>query len=75
MINGFYEAIKKVKHAIEYGFHCNDMSLGEVEDDICFAFDQLAKKNNMPEIDWEYHEEAEIDWDSNENVDNKTEDC
>lgn len=57
MIDGFQEAVKRVKHAIEYGFHCNDMTHGEVEDDLCFAFDQLAKKNGEPEIDWEWHEE------------------
>lgn len=53
MIDGFNEAVKRVKHAIEYGFHCNDMSFGEIEDDICFAFDQLAEKNGEPAIDWE----------------------
>lgn len=59
MIDGFDEAVKRVKHAIEYGLHCNDMSFGEIEDDICFAFDQLAKKNGEPEIDWEWHEDEE----------------
>lgn len=53
MIDGFQEAVKRVKHAIEYGLHCNDMTHGEIEDDICFAFDQLAKKNGEPEINWE----------------------
>jgi hypothetical protein len=43
MIEGFDEAVRRVKHAIEYGLHCNDMSFGEIEDDICFAFDQLAE--------------------------------
>ena len=57
MINGWEDAIKRVKYAIEYGLHCNDLNFGEIEDDICFAFDQLAKQNGLPEIDWEYHED------------------
>ena len=61
MINGFNEAIKRVKYAIEYGLHCNDLTFGEIEEDICFAFDQLAKDNGEPEIDWEYHNEEEED--------------
>lgn len=61
MINGWEEAIKRVKYAIEYGLHCNDLNHGEIEDDICFAFDQLAEKNGLPEIDWEYHGEETDD--------------
>lgn len=59
MINGFKEAVERVKYAIEYGLHCNDLSFGELEDEICFAFDQLAEKNGEPEIDWEYQEESD----------------
>ena len=59
MINGWEDAIKRVKYAIEYGLHCNDLTFGEIEDDICFAFDMLAKENGMPEIDWEYEEETD----------------
>ena len=57
MINAWEDAIKRVKYAIEYGLHCNDLNFGEIEEEICFAFDQLAKENGMPEIDWEWHEE------------------
>lgn len=53
MIKGWEEALKRVKYAIEYGLHCNDLSFGEIEDDICFALDMLAKENGMPEINWE----------------------
>jgi hypothetical protein len=59
MIDGWDDAIKVVKRAIEYGLHCNDLSFGELEDDICFAFDMLAKENGMPEIDWEAEDDAE----------------
>jgi hypothetical protein len=59
MINGFAEAVKRVKHAIEYGFHCNDMTYGEIEDDICFAFDKLAKDNGEPETNWEEEDSEE----------------
>lgn len=53
MIKGFDEAVKKIKYDIEYGFHCNDLSFGEIEDDICFIFDKLAKENGHPAINWE----------------------
>ena len=61
MINGFDEAIKRVKYAMEYGLHCNDLTFGEIEEEICFAFDKLAKENGEPEIDWEYNHEEETD--------------
>lgn len=59
MINHWNESLARVKRAIEYGLHCNDLNHRELEDEICFAFEQLAKFNGMPEIDWEYHEEEE----------------
>ena len=59
MIKGWEDAIKRVKYAIEYGLHCNDLNFSEIEDEICFVFDQLAEKNGMPEIDWEYQEETD----------------
>jgi hypothetical protein len=55
MIVGFKEAVERVKYNIEYGFHCNDISFGDFEDDLCFIFDKLAEDNGEPEIDWEYH--------------------
>ena len=58
MIKGFDEAVKKIKYDIEYGFHCNDLSFGEMEDDICFIFDKLAKENGMPPINWEEEDEC-----------------
>ena len=30
MIKGFAEAVKKIKYVIEYGFHCNDLNVGEM---------------------------------------------
>ena len=59
MIKGWEDALKRVKYAIEYGLHCNDLSFGEIEEEICFAFDMLAKENGMPEIDWEAEDDAE----------------
>lgn len=59
MINGWQEAIKRVKYAIEYGVNCNDLSLGELADEICFAMDTLAKLNGEPEIDWESNDEVD----------------
>ena len=59
MIKGFDEAVKRIKYNIEYGFHCNDLSYNDMEDDICFIFDKLAKENGHPPIDWEYKEEEQ----------------
>lgn len=53
MIKGFDEAVKKIKYVIQYGFHCNDLNFGEMEDDICFTLNKLAKENGEPEINWE----------------------
>ena len=52
-IEDWEELCKMVHHAFEYGFHCNDMTHGEVEDDISFALDRFAKKNGLPEHDWD----------------------
>lgn len=53
MINGFDEAVKKIKYDIEYALHCNDLSFGEFEDDLVYIFNKLAKENGEPEINWE----------------------
>lgn len=53
MINGWDEAVKRIHHAIAYGVNANDLSLGELADDICFAMDELARQNGMPEHNWE----------------------
>lgn len=53
MINHWSETIAKIKYAIEYGFHCNDLSHRDMEEEICSALDRLGKENGMPEIDWE----------------------
>lgn len=44
--------VKTVHHAFEYGLHCNDMTFGEIEDDISFALDKFAKENGLPVHDW-----------------------
>ena len=52
-IEDWEELCKMVHHAFEYGFHCNDMTHGEVEEDISFALDRFAKKNGLPKHDWD----------------------
>ena len=52
------ELIKTVKHAWQYGIHCNDMTLGEIEEDISSALDRFAKANGLPEIKWEEENDA-----------------
>ena len=51
-IEDWEELCKMVHHAFECGFHCNDMTHEEVEDDISFALDRFARKNGLPEHDW-----------------------
>lgn len=51
-IEDWEELVKTVHHAFEYGLHCNDMTFGEIEDDISFALDKFAKKNGLPVHDW-----------------------
>lgn len=52
-VDDWEELCKMVHHAFEYGFHCNDMTPGEVEEDIAFAIDRFARKNGLPEHDWD----------------------
>lgn len=52
-MNGFEELCKTVHHAFEYGFHCNDMTEGEMEEDISFALNKFARENNLPEHDFD----------------------
>lgn len=47
------ELIRVVKHAWEYGIHCNDMTLGEIEEDISVALDKFAQSRGLTKIDWE----------------------
>ena len=53
MIEGWDELIKTVHHAFAYGLECNDMTHGEVKEDIAFALDRFAKKNGLPEHPWD----------------------
>lgn len=49
---GWYDLIKTVHHAFEYGLHCNDMNHKDVEHEISSAIDKLAKQNDLPVHDW-----------------------
>jgi len=50
---GWYDLIKKVHHAFEYGLHCNDMNHKDVEHEISSAMDKFAKQNDLPVHVWE----------------------
>lgn len=50
------DAIEMIKHAFEYGFHCNDMTHGEVEEDISFAVDKILKHYGHAPVDWDAQE-------------------
>lgn len=52
-VKGWEESVARIKHAVLYGLYCNDMSLHEVADDVCFAIDQLAELNGLPPVSWE----------------------
>lgn len=54
MIKGWEEFVKKVMWVIEGTCHTNDLSTNETEGDLCFAVEQLAKANGMPEPDWDF---------------------
>lgn len=53
VFNDWNELVKMVHHAFAYGLQCNDMTHGEVQDDIAFALDKFAKKYGLPEHDWD----------------------
>jgi hypothetical protein len=48
--NKLIQAMLKVK---DYGLHANDMTLGEIEEELEFAIDAVAKANDMPTVDWD----------------------
>jgi hypothetical protein len=50
------DAIEMIKHAFEYGFHCNDMTHGEVEEDISFAVNKILKHYGHAPVDWDAQE-------------------
>lgn len=50
---GWNDLVDEIKYNIKFGLHCDDMTKGEMEDNICFAFDRFAKRNGLPTIDWE----------------------
>lgn len=53
-MNGWDELIKKVMWVIEGTCHMNDLSTSETEEDLCFALEQFAKKNNLPVPEWDF---------------------
>ena len=53
MADSWNDLCKTVHHAFHYGLHCNDMTHGEVEDDISFALSLFASTYHLPEHDWD----------------------
>lgn len=53
------ELINTVRRCWEYGIHANDLTLGEIEEDISFALSRFAEATGLPVPDWdeEYVEE------------------
>lgn len=49
---GWYDLIKTLHHAIQYGLHCNDMNHKEVEQEIVYSLDMFAKKNDLQVHAW-----------------------
>ena len=52
-IDDWEELCKMVHYSIEYGVNCNDLSSHELAENITFALDRFAKKNGLPEHDWD----------------------
>lgn len=52
-IEDWEELCKMVHYSIEYGVNCNDLSSHELAENITFALDRFAKKNGLPEHDWD----------------------
>lgn len=52
-MEGWDELIESLKYTIEYGLHCNDLSLREVESGICDAVDAFAEKNGIEPVNWD----------------------
>lgn len=57
---GWYDLIKDVHYAIEYGVNCNDLSSHELAENIEVALDRFAKQNNLPVHDWETEYELQF---------------
>lgn len=47
------ELCKRLHYVIAYFIHANDLSTSEAEEEICFAMEQFAKKNGLPEHPWD----------------------
>ena len=65
-MNGFEELCKTVHHAFAYGLESNDMTEGEMEDDISFALNKFARENNLPEHDFDADYEEQ--YGNNDNI-------
>lgn len=52
-IDDWEELCKRLHYVIAYFIHANDLSTSEAEEEICFAMDQFAKKNGLPEHPWD----------------------
>ena len=52
-IYDWQELCKRLHYVIAYFIHANDLSTSEAEEEICFAMDEFAKKNGLPEHDWD----------------------
>lgn len=52
-IEDWEELCKRLHYVIAYFIHANDLSTSEAEEEICFAMDQFAKKNGLPEHPWD----------------------
>ena len=53
MINGMDKLIDTMLRISEEGIHSNDMTLGEIEEDMEFAIDELCRANGEPVPDWD----------------------
>lgn len=52
-VDDWEKLCERIHYVIAYFIHANDLSTSEAEEEICFAMDQFAKKNGLPEHPWD----------------------
>lgn len=67
LLSEWEELVKTCHYNFEYGCHCNDLTLGELESNISFALDKFAKAAGLPLHDWDQdYEEVYCEKDTGE---------
>ena len=49
----WHRSVTRVKRVIEYGLHANDLNNDEMDEELRYAFDELAAAFGMPRPKWD----------------------